>query len=553
MSPDATVTSVAGFVLGELLGKGGFGAVYRSRHAALDVDVAVKLIDVQALATDPARVLAEARLMARLDHPNLLRVFDAGLSGPWVYLVLEYMDGGSLRGAPPFSPAAALETARQILSAVQALHDARVLHRDIKPGNVLRRASDGRLKLADLGIATEWRTAAEYDRAGTLSYMAPELFDGPPRYSPATDLYAVGVTLSVLIQPPGAPAAPAPPPEAAAKRPRACDARPDLPPVLAALIDRLCARDQAERPASAAEALAALTADAPVRAPAVPAAAHDTATQTSTPRGALQIGSWALGEVVHDSANWRGCVAYHARTGHAARLMWLKPDGPIGTTSHNILAAAERAAGITHPAISEVIDWGRHEGQAFVVTPAQGRSLRDVVDGGRPLDEPTALGFMASLADALAHLHALGLVYQLVEPGSVVLREDARSAQFGWPIFSALTGTPVAPVDGVSPRFYVPKFATPETLVGAAERIEPSADMYGLGVTFCYLLAGGEAYERGRTAGGAQLRAVVPELTARFASLIARLMALDPAARPTATEVRAELGTIARHLGVQLA
>src|SRR5207248_2818767 len=135
-------------------------------------------IDIRALAGgDVGKVLREARLMARLDHPNLLRVLDAGQTGDSVYLVLELMDGGSCKGLRSLPPADALAVTRQLLSGLQALHDARVLHRDIKPANCLRRARDGRVKLADLGIAAEWTTAADYDRSGTLPYMAPELFE----------------------------------------------------------------------------------------------------------------------------------------------------------------------------------------------------------------------------------------------------------------------------------------------------------------------------------------------------------------------------------------
>ena len=85
--------------IGEQLGRGGFGAVYRGRHLGLDVDVAVKVLDADA--GDPTgveRALSEARLMARLDHPNVLRIHDAGCAGSAIYLVLEIMDGGNSPG-----------------------------------------------------------------------------------------------------------------------------------------------------------------------------------------------------------------------------------------------------------------------------------------------------------------------------------------------------------------------------------------------------------------------------------------------------------------------
>src|SRR5437879_1589315 len=94
----------------------------------------------------------------------------------------------------------AITTAKQLLSGLQALHDARILHRDVKPANCLHRARDARVKLADLGIAADWvPTAANYDWSGTIPLVAPELFEQPPRFSPPSDLYALGVMLACLL------------------------------------------------------------------------------------------------------------------------------------------------------------------------------------------------------------------------------------------------------------------------------------------------------------------------------------------------------------------
>lgn len=255
-----------GVRLGDRLGQGGFGTVYRGRHLALDVDVAIKLItgvDLDSGGIEYA--LKEARLMARLDHPNLLRIFDAGRSGTSIYFVLELMSGGSSKSLRSLPGDRALSVSRQLLSGLQALHDARILHRDIKPANCLLRAEDGRVKLADLGIAADLGTQTRpiLEAAGTIPFMAPELFESPPDFSERSDLYALGMTLACLTLE----ADPFPRGDFDAlrswvmsgTRPHLRSRRPDLPPALTALIDRMISPNPAVRTPSAGEALAALS------------------------------------------------------------------------------------------------------------------------------------------------------------------------------------------------------------------------------------------------------------------------------------------------------
>jgi serine/threonine protein kinase len=127
---------IPGVEVGELLGRGGFASVYRGRHIGLDIDVAVKFVEGAALEqADLSRASSEARLMARLDHPSLLRIYDAGRVGASIYLVLELMDGGSCEAVHRLPADRAVDVARQLLTGLQALHEARVLHRDIKLAN----------------------------------------------------------------------------------------------------------------------------------------------------------------------------------------------------------------------------------------------------------------------------------------------------------------------------------------------------------------------------------------------------------------------------------
>src|SRR6185369_17120030 len=183
----------------ELIGHGGMGAVFKVRQPKLDRCAALKLLP-QSLAADPAfasRFEREARLLARLNHANIVAVYDHGQAGEFFYLLMEYVDGVNLRHAmraSRFTPAQALGIVPKICEALQYAHEEGVLHRDIKPENILLDAK-GRVKLADFGIAKliDDRTHETHEphsfhephltqagaALGTPQYMAPEQRETP--------------------------------------------------------------------------------------------------------------------------------------------------------------------------------------------------------------------------------------------------------------------------------------------------------------------------------------------------------------------------------------
>jgi non-specific serine/threonine protein kinase/serine/threonine-protein kinase len=197
------VTLLAGrYELGPVVGRGGMGEVRAGSDRRLGRPVAVKILRSD-LAERPdfrRRFDTEARAAGRLTHPNIVTVLDRGEYHGRAYLVMERLPGRSLtdelREGGPVSTERALELARDILAALAVAHDAGIVHRDVKPGNVLLTA-DGQAKVADFGIA---KIAEADDRTvttellATPAYVAPERLAGHPA-SPRSDVYSVGVLL----------------------------------------------------------------------------------------------------------------------------------------------------------------------------------------------------------------------------------------------------------------------------------------------------------------------------------------------------------------------
>jgi WD40 repeat protein len=199
--------SVPGYEIIEELGRGGMGVVYKARQTGLNRDVALKMILAggHASAGDMARFKSEAEAVAKLQHPKVVQVYEVGEAGGLPYFSLEFCPGGSLQrrlGGMPLPPKQAAELIETLAQAVHAAHQAGVIHRDLKPGNVLLAAGDIP-KVTDFGLAKQidsgtGRTATGAI-LGTPSYMAPEQASASKEIGPAADTYALGAILYELL------------------------------------------------------------------------------------------------------------------------------------------------------------------------------------------------------------------------------------------------------------------------------------------------------------------------------------------------------------------
>jgi serine/threonine-protein kinase len=285
LHPSLLVTSplVAGqvvdgkYAIEKALGAGGMGVVYLARDVHTQVSVVVKAIRRE-LAHDEkyrTRTLAEGRALARIDHPNVVRLNAVVAEADALYLVMQYIEGPTLtelierhaETGTPFPLRELLRLFRQIVSGVGAAHAEGIIHRDLKPDNVLVRASDGVVKVTDFGIAKD----AEDARAGrgitegfigTAAYMAPEQFSGERPMDRRVDIYALGVVLFELLagRPPfgGASTFDVLMQHLKAPLPNLRTLRPDVPESIARVVERACAKVPEERFESARAFLRAL-------------------------------------------------------------------------------------------------------------------------------------------------------------------------------------------------------------------------------------------------------------------------------------------------------
>lgn len=211
--------TISGYQIIEMIGRGGMGVVYKAKREASGELVALKLIRNGGFASpqERDRMRIEADAMSRLQHPNIVRIFEFGEVADLPYLVMEFVPGTSLDkylSGKPIDVGAAVQLVRALATAIQHAHEAQIVHRDIKPANILLRNSVSDASsihqefttavITDFGLAkrldsdtTAWTQMGNI--LGSASYMAPEQAEGSSKIGPAADIYALGTILYELL------------------------------------------------------------------------------------------------------------------------------------------------------------------------------------------------------------------------------------------------------------------------------------------------------------------------------------------------------------------
>lgn len=247
------------YELGEMIGRGGMGAVYKGQDTRSGSTVAIKVLLPEAAANDPAlieRFKREGETLRRLNHPNIVKLLAMTRSEDRHYLVMEYVSGGTLADKAAvgelISINRALEIALDLSDALARAHHLGIIHRDLKPQNVLI-AADGTARLTDFGIAHlshRTRLTMTHQVMGTLAYLSPEVLDERP-VDPRADIWSFGVLLYEMLtgELPFSDPTPSATLMAIMLRPTPDlrQLRPDAPPALAELLRRMLEKDPNQR------------------------------------------------------------------------------------------------------------------------------------------------------------------------------------------------------------------------------------------------------------------------------------------------------------------
>lgn len=442
--------------LGTLLGRGGMAEVYNAHDERLDRAVAVKVLrPVMARRADVRRRFeAEARAAARLTHPNVVAVFDSGEDdtedGGVAWIVMERLPGETLADrmeSGPLDPTWVVRMAGDVLGALAAAHAAGIIHRDIKPGNILI-ATDGCAKVADFGIAKSLEVVDDATHTGQLigtpAYLAPERIEGRAA-TVESDLYSLGVVIyeALAREKPfrgTTPVSVAYAVQHAPVRPLV-DIRPELPPGVAAAVHRAMDRDPSKRFSSAremADALESGLSGAPDDATALTREAPGDATLVLEP-GQAQVALPPPFE--HRAGGARGVRNAVSRSTVAALVIALVFLLVVGM----VLAGGDEPveASVADRIRDVAAEMDREDGARHADAAARLDAVADAVDAKRP--------DAAQLANALMTTAAVWRAEgALTEAAAVQMRDVLDEVPGTDPAAFAVptTAPPPAPADG---------------------------------------------------------------------------------------------------------
>jgi serine/threonine protein kinase len=297
------------YLIVDELGRGGMGQVFKAEHELMGRTVAVKVLPrTKSTPESEAQFRREMRILGRLDHENLVRAFDAGHDAMVSYLVTEYVPGFDLRRQVrkygPLEEEVAASVFRQVARGLAYAHGQCVIHRDVKPGNILV-MDDGRAKILDMGLAgsTIEAEAVRLGRiVGTVDYMAPDQIAAPDEAGPSADIYALGCTLYFALS--GEVPFPGGTRNEKIQRQLHAEPRPlqslapHLSRAMCGLVEALMEKSPTDRPASAEDVAARLSrwGRGGVVPPPRPASVSDGRPQRRTARGGEQSTSTSVSQ-----------------------------------------------------------------------------------------------------------------------------------------------------------------------------------------------------------------------------------------------------------------
>lgn len=529
------------------LGQGGMGTVYEAFDAELERTIALKTIrpDLAANAAALRRLKQETLLTRQIAHRNVVRVFDLGVAGNLRFITMEFVDGTDLRSLleqrGKFPPKEAIALMLQICEGLQAAHAEDVVHRDLKPQNILV-GGDQRARIVDFGLARSFehtgitRTGAIL---GTPHYMSPEQAMGK-QSDARSDIFALGVVFFEVLT------AELPFPDEslmesfiARTRDRArsiAAVDPNIPPWLARIVMRCLERDPAHRYQNIDQLLDDLkTADG------LRSSSRASASGIFTP--GMILGSRYLIEA--EAGEGGMGKVYRARDLDLDRTIALKIVRPELSSQPQMLSRLKHeislASQISHKNVLRIHDLGEASGLRFVsMAWADGEDLGHLLQRHGLLPEERVIQLAMEICEGLAAAHAQGIVHRDLKPSNVLLDSAGHAciADFGLarPIDTQHSPSRSGEVHGT------PRYMSPEQAEG--KLVDARTDIYSLGLILYEMATGKIPFKDDSVFQTLALRIaetpenpklVNPALSDRLASIILRCLERDPRSRYAST------------------
>jgi serine/threonine protein kinase/Tol biopolymer transport system component len=574
-------STVSHYRILDRLGGGGMGVVYKAVDLKLDRPVALKFLAGQRGASEEGkqRFMREARAASALDHPNICTIHEIDETGDGaLFIAMALCEGETLRDRierGPLPLAEAVAIAGQIAAGLACAHERGIVHRDVKPANVIV-APDGRVKIVDFGIAKladQSRITRAGAAVGTAAYMSPEQFHGEEA-DPRTDVWSLGVVIYEMVtgRPPFAG-------ESETEMVRAILGRSPRPmaslrPGVPQGLEKLVRQALAKRPEDRLESMEAMRAGLRDLVPALsaPSFSDDDLTLVDFPTapslpletGPLEpagppgdrVGPYEILEILGGGGMGVVYKARHVRLARVVALKFLPPELTRDPQAKERFEQEARAASsLDHPNLCTILELGETpDGRLYLAMPCyDGETLRRRIERG-PLPVAEAVDIALQIARGLSKAHRSGLVHRDVKPANVIVTTDGvvKILDFG---LAKLAGA--AAVSRTGSPAGTPAYMSPEQARG--DEADPRTDLWSLGVVLYEMLAGRRPFRGEREQAviyailnerAQPLRELRPETPPELARLVERLMAKDPADRyATIDEPLAELRAIAGEPG----